>query len=226
MKRIIRIIAAVVIPAVLMLSAFHTALGEAGAGTAQAAYEVFYSALRERNGGSVPDHFGGAWIDEGGRLHVNFKDIPEAELAYYKDLLAPYGGLVEFGTARFSENELRAAMDSIVSELLRSGVSYTSCDVDAQSNSIRIALPADRLSTAAQIIPQLDCFEKEPDLPVLLFTESLPASGSEGGSAVVPMPGAKKGGFPILAVLFGAAGVAIFFLRRRAQRKRFMSMGY
>ena len=190
-----------------------------GAAEAQAR---FYELMSEHTGlaaGEYPDDFAGSYIGEAdGLLHIEFTNGDA--LGYYKTGLAEYEGAVVFGTAAYSRNALAAHMDAILSEFLKAGVRYSSYSVHAPTNSIRITVPREELSAAETVLSQLDCVQQNPDIPVFLSDGSF--EGLEPAQEEQP----KGSGFPILAVLLTLAGVGVFFLRRRAQKRRIMRMGF
>ncbi len=192
-------------------------------GTAEA-QAAFYALMSARTGldcpREYPDNFAGSYIgEEDGLLHIDLVGSDAAELEYYKQGLGEYTDLVVFGTAAFSRNALTAQLDAILAELLKAGIHYSSYTVHAPTNSIRIVVPHEELSAAEKILPQLDCVKAKPDIPVFLSDGSF-----EGVGAVSEEP--KGSGFPILAVLLTLSGVGVFFLRRRAQKRRIMRMGF
>ena len=233
-KRILKRGLVLLFALLLPLSLRPTALAQSGESDAAEAYELFYAAMLERSElnspTGLPDYFCGAWIDEGdGRLHIDFCSIPEPEFDFYKELLSGYERSVVFGTARFSFNELTQALDEVISEFLKAGINYTSCDVHVQTNSVRIAVQSADYERAAKLLPSLDCVKARPELLISLSADTLtdplaPVPTAVPGENEAEAP--KGSNFPILAVLFGAAAIAIFFLRQRAKKRRIMQMKF
>ena len=232
LKRLIALAAALILGfAVLPRASFAETTPLPGS---EEAYELFLAAMAERGElatrTGIPDYFGGAWIDENdGKLHINFYHIDSEEYGFYEDLLSPYQGRVVFGEAEFSKNKLIDVLESVLSELLKAGVTYSYYDIHDPTQTIRITVPGEGFEKAERMVPELDCVRNSGGVRVMLSRDGLvdPSAGP------TPVPDGNEGegetresGFPILAVLFGAAAVVIFFLRRKSEKDRITRMRF
>ena len=123
-----------------------------------------------------------------------------------------------------SSPELNAEgkLNAILAELIKAGVNYNQYSVDPDTGRILIVVRQEDFNVAETVISSLDIIKEEPIVPVLL-------SVSDAEHAVEITPASErssKSAFPILAVIFGAAGVAVFFMKRRAKRDRLIKMQY
>ena len=123
--------------------------------------------------------------------------------------------------ANYSESELNEKLEQIVLKLYESGIGCTAYDVNA--GSIRIAVPHSRLTAAKNALSRLDLIKNEPELPVLLFSDSLPDSGVEGGERIVPASGRIKPSM-MLAVVFGVVCLILFYPVHRARQRQIQMM--
>lgn len=112
----------------------------------------------------------------------------------------------------------------ILSELIKAGVHYSSYSVRPDEGSILIIVEQEDFTLAETVISSLECMNEEPRIPVFLGV-----SNGENAVEVTPSPASakgKKGAFPILALVFGAAGVAVFFMKRRSTRRSLIRAQY
>ena len=128
------------------------------------------------------------------------------------------------GTEASPGSNAEAKLNAILAELIKAGVNYNSYSVDPDTGRILIVVRQEDFNLAQTVISSLDIVREEQEHPVLLSV-----SDAEHAVEVTPAPENGNGGkrvFPILAIIFGAAGVAVFFMKRRASRNRLIRMQY
>lgn len=127
------------------------------------------------------------------------------------------------GTANYTEAELKGKLGDVVMGLQQAGIGCTDYDVDAASGLIRIAVPHSRFTAAKNALSRLELIKNEPELPILLFSDSLPESGVEGGERIAPATGKIKPNF-MLALVFGAVCMILFYPVHRARQRQVQMM--
>ncbi|MBR4635830.1 MAG: hypothetical protein IKO51_05630 [Clostridia bacterium] len=127
------------------------------------------------------------------------------------------------GPAKYTEAELNEKLTDIVMGLQQAGVGCTAYDVDAETGSIRIAVPHSRYTPAKNALSRLDLIKNDPELPVFLFSDGLPASGVEGGERIAAASGRIKPNL-MLAVAFGVICLILFYPVHRARQRQIQMM--